>query len=65
MPPVQFVAVEVAEKVTSRGARPEVGVADAVQVSTHAAETVTVPVWMQVRPSAETVTDQLKVPGLL
>jgi hypothetical protein len=51
-------------KETWRGATPDVGVADAVQVSVQGAVTVTVPVLMQVTPLTVAVMVQEKVPGL-
>jgi hypothetical protein len=51
--PMQFDGVAVATKATASGAMPEDGMADASQVSQHGdAETVMVPVQVQVLPSA-------------
>jgi hypothetical protein len=60
---VQFEGVAVAVKSTARGAVPEEGEAVAVHERAHGAETVMVPVFVQVTLSAVTVMVQVYVPA--
>jgi uncharacterized membrane protein len=62
--PVQWVAVAVAVKATTRGATPAVGIALAAHVSAHGSLTATVPVCVQVWSSAVTVSVQAKLPAV-